>query len=104
MIALAMVDHVENLIRVPGLDAILDGRQVSGGVVEGTVSLADDEGCLGLLDVDDDRSFALDGEPLGLQIGHDRGQHRVVKALAELHVEPDAQAIVKGLKRPGSAA
>ena len=55
-------------------------------------------GCLGLFDVDDDRSLALDGEPPALQVGHDRGQHRVVKALAELHVEPNAQAIVKRLE------
>ncbi len=67
MVPLAMVDHVENLIGVPGLDAILDRRQVGGCVVEGTVSLADDERRLGLLDEDDDRPFALDGEPLALQ-------------------------------------
>ena len=59
-----------------------------------------DERRLGLLDEDDDRAFALDGEPLRLQVGHDRGELRVVEALAELHVELHAQPVVEGLERP----
>ena len=74
MVALAVVDDVEDLVGMPGLDAILDGRQVGGGVGEGAVALADDERRLGLLDEDDDRPFALDGEPLLLEVGHDRGE------------------------------
>ena len=67
MIALAMVDHVEDLIGVPGLDAILDRRQVGRRVVEGAIALADDERGLGLFDEDDDRSLAFDGEPPALR-------------------------------------
>ena len=37
--------------------------------------------------------------PLLLQVGHDRGELRVVEALAELDVELHAQAVVDGLER-----
>ena len=74
MVALAVIDDVEHLVGVPGLGAILDRGQVGRGVGEGTVALADDERGLGLLDEDDDRAFALDGEPFLLQVGHDRSE------------------------------
>ena len=38
VVALAVVDHVEDLVRVPGLDAILDRGQVGRRVVEGAVA------------------------------------------------------------------
>ena len=98
MVALAVIDDVEHLVGVPGFDAILDGRQVGRGVGERAVALANQEGRLGLLDEDDDRAFALDGEPLLLQVGHDRSELVVVEALAELNVEFHAQPVVDGLE------
>ena len=62
MVALAVIDHVENLVGMPGLGPVLDGRQVGRGVVEGAVALADDERRLGLVDEDDDRPLALVGD------------------------------------------
>ena len=41
VVALAVVDDVEDLVGVPGLDAILDRGQVGGGIGEGAVALAD---------------------------------------------------------------
>ena len=105
MVALAVIDDVEDLVGVPGFDAILDGRQVGRGVGERAVALANQEGRLGLLDEDDDRPFALDGDASCLQVGDDRGELGVVEALAELDVEFHAQAVVHGLERsPGNAA
>ena len=100
MVALAVVDDVEDLVGVPGLGAVLDRGQVGRGVVEGAVALADDERRLGPLDEDDGRPLALDGEPLLLQVLDDLGEHRVVEALAELDVERHAQAVVDRLERP----
>ncbi len=98
MVALAVVDDVEDLVGVPGLGAVLDRGQVGRGVVEGAVALADDERGLGPLDEDDRRPLALDGEALGFQVLDDVGEHRVVEALAELDVERDAQAVVDRLQ------
>ena len=99
MVALAVIDDVEDLVGMPGFDAILDGREVGGGVGERTVALADQEGGLGLFDEDDDGAFAFDGRASFLQVGDDGGELGVVEAFTELNVELHAQAVVYGLER-----
>ena len=94
MVALAVIDHVENLLGIPGLGPVLDGRQVGRAVIESTIALADDEWGRGLGGEDDNRPLALLGDTSCRDVFDDRGQHRIVEAFAQLDIEPHAQPVV----------
>ena len=99
MEALALVHHVEDPIRVPGLHPLTDRGQVGGGVERRAVGLHDDAGrhllgVRGLLHLDDLRALALHEQaalPHFLQHGGNVG---LGVALAEPDLKADAELVV----------
>ena len=94
---LAGVGDIDDLVRTPGLQAMSQGGQVGGGVVEGPVALSNQSGVFlqlrDVLEEDSQSAFTLAGNAFGAQLLNKRPQARVVKALSQCMVEfhaPDA--------------
>ena len=94
MVTLAVIDHVENLLGIPGFGPVLDGRKIGRAVIERSIALADHERGRRLGGEDDDRPFALFGDAACREVLDDRGQHRVVEAFAQLDIEPHSHPFV----------
>ena len=94
MVALPVVDDVQDGVGAPLLHAVLDGGQVGRGVEEGAVLLLDDERGVEPVEKDADGALALAGQAAGVQVGHHAGQRLLVEALAKRVVELDAQSTI----------
>jgi hypothetical protein len=94
MLALAVIDDVENGFGMPGFVAKLDCGQIAGGVEKRAVLLLDDHGRVKAFDEDDDSTLAVFGEAFFAQVFDDGGQPIVIEAFAVFVVERDVQPAI----------
>ena len=92
--ALAMIDHVQDGVWLPGLLAILNRGQVGCCVEIGAVLLADDHRRVESVDKDAHRTIAFGCQFSPLKISNDRRQLIVIKTFAVLDVKLDVDTIV----------
>jgi len=89
---LAGVGDVEDEVGVPGVDAILNGGEVGGGIHEGAIAFCDEEGGILVAFVEDgDCALGIAGDVLALEVVDDFGEHGFVEGFAEGFVEGDAE-------------
>ena len=94
VLALAMIDDVQNRVGLPGFHAVLDRRQVGRGVEERAVLFLHDHRRLEAFEEDAHRPLAVLGQSLRSQVFDDAGQPVVIKALAVFVIELDVQPAI----------
>ena len=96
---LRRADHIPDRIGVPPFHAVVDRREVGGGVKKPAIGLADDRGLFGkrrdFRKENAERPVALAGDAALLQFGTERGEGVVVGALAEALVKRDIEKVVE---------
>ena len=112
---LAAISDVNDLVRRPGLDAVVDRGEVGGGVVRRAVGLLHHRGHRrplavaldhervflfrqGAIGENAPRAFALLRDALVAELLHDVLELRVVEALAERNIEAHAEATIDGVE------
>ena len=83
---LAGIRDIDDLVRTPSLQAMRQGGQVGGGVVEGPIALSNQSGVFlqlrDVLEEDGQSAFTLAGNAFGAQLLDKRLQARMVEALS----------------------
>jgi hypothetical protein len=108
---LRRADDIPDFIRLPVVDAVVDGGEVGGGIEEAAVALADEAGLVGefrhVAKEDAGGAVADLGDAGGEQVLDERRELVVVGAFAEIVIEVDVELAVnlaQLLQRKGHAA
>ena len=96
--ALPGIDNVEDGIGGQFCTAVLDRGQIRGGIGEGPVLLADDEGSVEIFNKGTHSAFAFTKDPGCLKFLDQLRQHGLVVTFTEGQIEGDPQPLVHGVQ------
>src|ERR1051325_9463664 len=88
---LAAIGNIDHFVGTPGFEPVLQGGEVGGGVIEGTVAFSDEGGILfelrNIIEKDSQRAFTFPGDAFRLEFLHQRFKPRIIKTFAQRVVE-----------------